>query len=218
MTPVHQTAIAPIEPAEPDILHEAISDKEAHLIRQAYRLIGAKGIQRMTLQEVADFAGVSKAVVIYYFKTKENLVLKTMRWVLAQVALRVTDAIEAAGDPEEKVRAMMDAVFVDALRNRNFYLAYTELIAHAARNDRFNELSTTFRSIVNGKYAQIVRDGVEAGAFNVASVDEAAMCIRAMIDGLFLQWLEDEHWRSVHAAYKEVCVRAVLAYLRGSPS
>lgn len=210
--------IAPIQPAEPGILHEVVSAKEAHLMRQAYRLIGAKGIERMTLQEIADFAGVSKAVIIYYFKTKENLVLKTMRWVLAQVAVRVTDAIEAAADPEEKIRATMDAVFVDGLRNRNFYLAYTDLISHAARNDRFAELSATFRSIVNGKYAQVIRDGVQSGAFNVADVDEAAMCMRAMIDGLFLQWLVDERWRSVHEAYKEVCVRAVLAYLRDSPS
>ena len=195
------------------MLRDDVSAKEERLIRHTYRLIGAKGMQRTPLQEVADSAGVSKAVVIYYFKTKENLVLRTMRWVLAQVAVRVSAAIAAAPSPEEKVRAMIDAIFVDAVRNRDFYLAYTDLIAHAARNDRFNELSLTFRSIVNGQYAEVIRSGLDGGAFVVPSVDEAAKGVRALIDGLFLQWLEEEDWRALHPAYKALCTRAVLAYL-----
>jgi TetR/AcrR family fatty acid metabolism transcriptional regulator len=195
------------------VLRDDVSAKQERLIRHTYRLIGVKGMQRMTLQEVAESAGVSKAVVIYYFKTKENLVLRTMRWVLAQVALRVSAAIAAPPTPEEKVGAMIDAIFVDPLRNRDFYLAYTDLIAHAARNDRFNELSITFRSIVNGQYAEVIQSGVDGGAFVVASVDEAAKGVRALIDGLFLQWLEEEDWQSLHPAYKALCTRAVLAYL-----
>ena len=87
------------------MLRDDVSAKQERLIRHTYRLIGVKGMQRMTLQEVAESAGVSKAVVIYYFKTKENLVLRTMRWVLAQVALRVSAAIAAPPSPEEKVGA-----------------------------------------------------------------------------------------------------------------
>jgi TetR/AcrR family fatty acid metabolism transcriptional regulator len=217
LTVTRREHLAPVPVAEPSVLHEIVSTKEERLIRHTYRLIGVKGMQRMTLQEVADGAGVSKAVVVYYFKTKENLVLKTMRWVLAQVAARVTAAIAAASSPEAKVSAMIDAIFVDPVRNRDFYLAYADLITHAARNDRFNELSNTFRSIVNGAYAEVIRSGVEGGEFAVESMDEAAMGVRALIDGLFLQWLEEEEWRRLHAGYKDVCTRAVLAYL-GAPS
>lgn len=217
MAPPRQMTIVPIEPGEPEDLQESVSAKEANLIRHSYRLMGAKGMQGMTIQGVADRAGVSKAVVIYYFKTKEDLVLKTMRWVLAQVAVRVTEATAAAGSPAEKVQAMIDAIFVDPVRNRDFYLTYPDLIVHGTRNHRFNELSSTFRSIVNAKYAQVIRDGVQAGAFTVTSVDEAAMGVRALIDGLFLQWLGEEDWKSLHGAYKQVCVRAVLAYLGAAP-
>jgi AcrR family transcriptional regulator len=190
--------------------------EQVRLIRSAYRLIGTKGMHRMTLQNVADAADVSKALVLYYFKTKENLVLATMRWVLAQVAARVAAAIAAADDPEEKVRAAIDAIFVDPVRNRNFYLAYTDLIAHGARNHRFNELNATFRSIVNGAYADLIRSGMD-GRFRVRDLDEAAMGMRAIIDGLFLQWLEEDDWERLHGAYKAVGTRAVLTYL-GVPS
>jgi TetR/AcrR family transcriptional regulator, fatty acid metabolism regulator protein len=213
MTLKNVRSLVPTAPAQPDALQETLAEKQVHLIRQAYRLIGSKGMHRTTLQDVADAAGVSKAVIIYYFKTKENLVLTTMRWVLAQVAARVNAAIVAADAPEEKVRAMIDAIFVDARRNRDFYLAYTDLIANSARNDRFNELSLTFRSIVNGQYADLIRAGVNGGAFEVANVDEAAIGVRGLLDGIFLQWLEEEDWRGLHDAYKGICTRAVLAYL-----
>jgi TetR/AcrR family fatty acid metabolism transcriptional regulator len=186
--------------------------EQERLIRTAYRLIGTKGMHRMTLQNVADEAEVSKALVLYYFKTKENLVLVTMRWVLAQVADRVAAAIAAAEAPEDKVRAAIDTIFVDALRNRNFYLAYTDLIAHGARNDRFSELNGTFRSIVNGAYADLIGSGM-GGTFRVEDLDEAAMGFRALIDGFFLQWLEEDDWEAKHATYKSGCTRAVLTYL-----
>jgi len=212
--PAEATAVAdgPGSKALPELVQPDATPEQERLIRTAYRLIGMKGMHRMTLQNVADEAQVSKALVLYHFKTKENLVLVTMRWVLAQVAERVAAGIAAAEAPEDKVRAAIDAIFVDPLRNRNFYLAYTDLIAHAARNDRFSELNGTFRTIVNGAYAELIRSGM-GRTFRVDDLDEAAMGFRALIDGFFVQWLEEDDWQRLHATYKAACTRAVLTYL-----
>ena len=88
---------------------------------------------------------------------------------------------------------MLDAIFVDPRRNRDFYLAYTALIGEAARNERFNELNVTFRSIMNASYADLIRAG-DGIVFTVDSVEEAAIGVRALIDGFFLQWLEEADW------------------------
>jgi TetR/AcrR family transcriptional regulator, fatty acid metabolism regulator protein len=191
----------------PNTLTEELTEKQVRLLRETYRVIGTKGMHRMTLQDVADGAGVSKAVLIYYFATKENLVLRTMRWVLAQVAERIAASVKTADTPAQKVEAMIDAIFVDARRNRNFYLAVTDLVANAARNNRFSELSATFRSIENAQYAEVV------SSFGVADPAEAAAAVRAIIDGLFLQWLEEDDWKAAHAEYKALAARTVLAYL-----
>lgn len=196
--------------------HETLVEDFAHaeeaLVRSAYRLIATKGIERTTLQEIADTAGVSKALAVYYFKTKENLMLAAIRWVLARVAERLTTAVASVEAPEAKVQAMIDAIFVDPRRNRDFYLAYTALIGEAARNERFNELNAAFRSIVNAAYADVIRAG-EGTVFVVGTVEEAAMGVRALIDGFFLQWLEESEWTQVHERYREACVRAILRYL-----
>jgi AcrR family transcriptional regulator len=186
------------------------SAKQVELLRLAYRLMAEKGMHRMTLQDVADAAGMSKANVVYYFKTKEDLVLTTMRWVLGRVAARIVDVTAGVTGREAKIRAMVDAIFVDPHRNRSFYAVYTELIAHASRNARFAELNGWFREIVTGQYAELIRT---SGGPPV-DVDEAATVVRALIDGLFVQWLEEEDWVERHAAYKELCARSIIALLK----
>jgi TetR/AcrR family fatty acid metabolism transcriptional regulator len=193
------------------LLEELVPAEEA-LVRSAYRLIASKGIERTTLLDIADAAGVSKALAVYYFKTKENLLLAAIRWVLGRVAERMTNVVDSVDAPAEKVQAMIDAIFVDPRRNRDFYLAYTALIGEAARNERFNELNVTFRSIMNAAYADIIRAG-DGTVFAVDSVEEAAMGVRALIDGFFMQWLEETNWQELHTDYKAACTRAILRYL-----
>jgi TetR/AcrR family transcriptional regulator, fatty acid metabolism regulator protein len=196
--------------------HEALVEEfvpaEEALVRAAYRLIASKGIERTTLQDITDAAGVSKALAVYYFKTKENLLLAAIRWVLGRVAERMTGVVDSVEAPQEKVHAMIDAIFVDPRRNRDFYLAYTALIGEAARNERFNELNVTFRSIMNAAYADLIRAG-DGTVFAVENVEEAAMVVRALIDGFFMQWLEEAEWAELHAHYKAACARAILRYL-----
>jgi AcrR family transcriptional regulator len=203
---------SPSEAPSHEALREELVPAEEAVVRAAYRLIASKGIERTTLQDIADAAGVSKALAVYYFKTKENILLAAIRWVLARVTERMVGVVESVEAPEEKVRAMIDAIFVDPRRNRDFYLAYTALINEAARNERFNELNVTFRSIMNAAYADLIRSG-EGTAFAVDSVEEAAMGVRALIDGFFLQWLEESDWTALHQSYKDACARAILRYL-----
>jgi AcrR family transcriptional regulator len=208
----HASSEAPNHEA---LIEELVPAEEA-LVRAAYRLIAAKGIERTTLQDITDAAGVSKALAVYYFKTKENLLLAAIRWVLGRVAERMTGVVDSVEAPEQKGHAMVDAIFVDPRRNRDFYLAYTALIGEAARNARFNELNVTFRSIMNAAYADLIRSG-QGTTFVVDSVEEAAMGVRALIDGLFMQWLEESDWIAQHERYRTLCARAILRYL-GAPA
>ncbi len=192
---------------------EALSPKEAHLVRSAYKMMGQKGMGGLSLQDVADEAGVSKAILPYYFSSKENLILLTMRWVLARVAQRIREAIAEAEGAEAKAKAMIDAIFVGPESNRRFYLVFFDFLGYAARNDRFADVGSTFHGICNGLYAEVVRLGQEEGVFNGTDAREAATVVRALVDGLFTQWIQDKGWEKTHAEYREVCKRSVLAYL-----
>jgi TetR/AcrR family fatty acid metabolism transcriptional regulator len=200
-----------------DLLAQDLSPSQQLLLRSAYHLIGQRGVHRVSVEDIAEHAGVSKGLVLYHFKTKERLTLATMGWVLSATASRIRTAMAAAHSPEAKVLAMLDAIWIGPDTNRGFYLTYLDLATHAARNATFTELSETFHSIVDALYADVVRQGLAQGAFAADDVEEAATVVRAIIDGLFLQWMQDRAWKRHHAAYRGVCKRAVLAYLTRPP-
>jgi hypothetical protein len=122
-----------------------------------------------------------------------------------------------ATTPQGKVLAMIDGIWSGAETNRRFYLLYLDLAGHAARVKHFTELSATFHSVVNALYAEVIVQGVAEGAFAVADPEEGAVALRAIIDGLFLQWLQEADWERLHPWYRDTCKRAALAYLARTP-
>jgi TetR/AcrR family transcriptional regulator, fatty acid metabolism regulator protein len=201
-----------------ELHNQDLSTKQIHLIRTTYRAISEKGSHRVSLQEIADRAGVSKGIILYHFKTKDRLMLQTMEWVLRLNAERIRKAIATETNPRQKVLAMIEEIFRSADANRRFYLTYLDLLDHAARVAEFGKLNATFRSIVNALYADVIQSGVSEGVFTVENVDEAAYTLRAIVDGLFLQWLQETNWKSLHRRYREICERSVLTYLRAAPA
>ena len=194
------------------VIHKRAS-REMEIVRSAYRTMARKGSQRMSLQEVADEAGVSKALVLYHFGTKDALLLAAMKWAVERTAERIRSGVESGGAPHRQISALIDAIFIEPEANRDFYLFYLDLVEHAGRIPSFGELSATLIEIINGLYREVIADGARAGVFDAPDVDVAARNMRALIEGTFLQWMQTDDWRENHGAWKDQCRQAVLRLL-----
>lgn len=192
---------------------EVLGPTQVQAIRAAYDLIGEKGVHRVSLQDIADRAGTSKGNVLYHFKTKDGLILSTFEWVLSRTGDRIREATRGETSARRQVSLMIDAIFVDPEANRRFYLAYLDLLDHATRVAKFEAVAAAFRSIVDSAYAELIEGGISEGVFRVDDVGEAARIVRAIVDGLFLQWLQESDWEGLHRCYQLRCEQAVLAYL-----
>jgi AcrR family transcriptional regulator len=199
-----------------DIVTADRSAREIEIIRSAYRTMARRGSHRMSLQDIADEAGVSKALLLYHFGSKDALLLAAMKWAVERTAERIRSGLEPGGDPQRQIGALVDAIFIEPEANREFYLFYLDLIEHAGRVPSFGELSTMLIEIINGLYHEVIAEGVEAAVFDVADVDVAARHMRALIEGTFLQWMQTEDWRQNHQLWKEQCREALLELL-GAP-
>jgi TetR/AcrR family fatty acid metabolism transcriptional regulator len=190
-----------------------LSPRALALLRSAYRVITRQGSHRLTLQDVADEAGVSKGMVLYYFQTKDNLFLTTMRYALERTGDRIRERIAGVDDPQQVIAALVDAIFIDPQRNRDFFLLYIDLIEHAARVPSFSRLSTLSTEIINGLYEEVIRDGVARGGLAVDDPAAAAAAMRAQIDGTFLAWLLEDDGKATHQRYKAECLQSLLRLL-----
>lgn len=189
------------------------SAREIEIIRSAYRVMARRGSHRLSLQDIADEAGVSKGLLLYHFRTKDNLLLATMEWALHRTAERIRERLEEAGNAREAVAALIGAVFVGPRPNRDFYLFYLDLVEHLARVPAFGTLSKMLEDSINGLYAEVIESGVEQGVFVVDDVQLAARHMRALIEGTFFQWLQSEDWEINHGPWLDACWEALQPLL-----
>jgi AcrR family transcriptional regulator len=189
------------------------SPREMEIIRSAYRMMADRGSHRLTLLDIAQTAGVSKALLLYHFGTKDALLHAAMEWALERTALRIRQRIQPTTTGREAIGALLDAVFVDPAANRDFYLFYLDLVEHAARVPRFGGLSAMLTEIINGLYAEVIEAGMKDGSFPVGDPHLAARHMRALIEGTFLQWLQTDDWQSSHRRWREACEDAITKLL-----
>jgi AcrR family transcriptional regulator len=198
------------------ILHTEYSGREEEIIRATYKVMARQGAQQLSLRQVAKEAKVSAAGLIYHFDSKYNLLLETMRWVLSRTVQRFEECFSEVEDAEDALAAFVGAIFVDAKANRDFYLSYLDLIQYGARNPSFRGLTDLLREHSTESFAFVIRQGVESGHFAVDDVDLAAARTRALVEGKFIQWLQDPHWKRTHDSLRDECHRDMLEMLRGT--
>jgi AcrR family transcriptional regulator len=188
-------------------------DRRADLIRAAYRVMARDGVHRVPLHQIAVEAGVSKGLLIYHFQTKDGLVLAALEWVLATTEARIRERLARSSDPAQAISTVVDAVWVGPEANRDFFRFYMDGVEHQARSPEFDEFADRAASIMNTFYREVIVAGVSAGILDVEDPTAGAIQMRAVIEGMFLQWVQTHDWRANHALYKEWCRQALLKAL-----
>lgn len=190
-----------------------LSAREIDLVRSTFRVMAQRGSRRLALQQIADDAGVSKGLLLYHFKTKDNLLLATMRWALERTATRIRKGTADAPDARTALAALVDAVFVGPKPNRDFHLFYLDLVEHAVRVAAYSELNLLMREIINQLYEEVIQRGIDEGGFDIDDAENAAVVMRAQIDGIFLQWMQTDDWRTNHDQYRDMCHDSLIRLL-----
>ncbi len=87
------------------------------ILDAALDLFGGRGVDAVSLDEIAREVGVRKQTVLYWFSSKDDLVDGVLDAVAAELFLVIDAAVRAApDDPLERVDAVVRAVFRPAVR------------------------------------------------------------------------------------------------------
>jgi AcrR family transcriptional regulator len=187
----------------------SFSDHEIRLVRQTYAAIARVGAQQLSLRGIAKECEVSPALLLYHFGSHENLLIETMRWALTGTVRRIRRTIADVEDPEERLARLIDAVFLGPRENRDFHLVYMDLVQLSLRKSSFAGLTDLLREHINGSYAAVIAQGVDAGVFEVTDVERAARRARAVVEGGFLQWIQEDDWEETHGALRRDCLETL---------
>ncbi|NND74088.1 MAG: TetR/AcrR family transcriptional regulator [Ilumatobacter sp.] len=87
------------------------------ILDAALDLFGARGVDAVSLDEIARVVGVRKQTVLYWFASKDDLVDGVLESVAAQLVVVIDAAVRAApDDPLDRIDAVVRAMFRPAVR------------------------------------------------------------------------------------------------------
>lgn len=188
-------------------------DRRNLLLGATFKAVIDKGFDSVTLQDIADYSGVSKGVTNYYFKNKEDVFYHLFIWITDRIFQNEQAAVNAASGALNKLKAYVNAAFPSPKKNKEFFRVYLEFLAYATHNEPFREINNRFYANCWSIGRTIVSVGQEQELFSKSiDIEKAAVTIRSLIDGCLIQWLmrgQDE----LHEFYRNACYEAIANYL-----
>jgi len=176
--------------------------RREQMLHAALEVISARGYADTRIADVAERAGVSPALVIYYFKTKDQLLTEAIRYYednwYADGQRRMAGLATAAARLEEFVA--MSCLSEEDPEPDSSWQLWLDFWAQAARNAEVagvrQKSDERWRQVISS----LVQEGQEAGEFRDVDVASFAIYLSTLLDGLTIQIaLEDPVVDSVRA-------------------
>ena len=153
-------------------------------------LIARYGYEAVSMRQLAAEVGVQAAALYRYFPTKEDLLYALMREHMEGLIASWGEARPASGDPAARLAAFVrNHIRFHVERRRSTHVNNMEL--RSLSRDRLTVI-LRLRNGYEKELRQILRDGVERGAFLVDDVTLTAMAIIQMITGVIVWFRPDE--------------------------
>ena len=163
--------------------------RREQMLRAALDVIQERGYAESRIADVAERAGTSPALVIYYFKTKDQLLTEAIRfsedtWYATGIA-RIAAISTAAGRLEELV-AMSFLPEEDAEPGTSWVL-WLDLWAQAARHPEVASVRQKDDERWRETLCSLVTEGQASGEFGPVDPVDFAVLFNAILDGLAVQ-------------------------------
>ena len=162
--------------------------RREQMLQAALDVIEERGYAESRIADVAERAGTSPALVIYYFKTKDQLLTEAIRFSedrwYATGTRRMEQIPAAAGKLEEIVAMSCLEAEDEPIGSWVLWLdLWSQSVRHpgvAAVRQKFDE---RWRELIRS----LVVTGQEAGEFGPIDPEEFALLFSALLDGLAVQ-------------------------------
>ena len=159
------------------------------MLRAAIEVIAERGFPETRIADIGRRVGASSALVIYYFGTKDRLLVDALRYsedLFYAEAARRLDAIDGARDKiEALVRMSCTNDGPDGMPGS--WQLWPDVWAQAARHPEISRDREELDQRWRDKVAEIVHAGVGSGEFGEVDVDAFTLILTALLDGLAVQ-------------------------------
>ncbi len=157
------------------------------LKRSAFELVSVRGTGAVTIKEIGDKAGVTTAMIYYYFKDKDDLISTSIEYAIDQAFEHFRILSRDDDDPAARIRKWLRTHVeqVGAL-SRMMRLSIDSKLT-ATRSARIDAAIARFYETERSLLTDCVRRGITDGIFSTASPAQVSDLISTFLDGAMVR-------------------------------
>jgi AcrR family transcriptional regulator len=110
---------------------EKRENRRIEIVDHAIRCFAEHGYAETSLRDIAEAAGINLGQLHYYFESKTDLILYTIRRYKSRFVGRLLEAIEQSGSTKNRVTSVIDLLTVAATRDAKIHRLWYDLRAQA---------------------------------------------------------------------------------------
>lgn len=153
--------------------------KRDHIIDSAIPLFNQQGLWTVSIQEIADAAGVSRASIHYHFDGVDGIILGVAEKGFEFMFTRRQELVNSKIDPREKLVSLINLGIPDELPPE-YIIMYESIGVFRSRTD-FLPLAQNLIDSQLELYVAVLQEGVDAGIYlpqeNLESIGKNLLAI-----------------------------------------
>ncbi|MEV5320420.1 TetR family transcriptional regulator C-terminal domain-containing protein [Streptomyces sp. NPDC052687] len=163
----------------------SVEQRREELLRAAVEQIEARGVAAVRIADVASALGVSNALVLYHFSTKEKLVAAAFAYAAEDDLARLRGLLGRRTTALRRLRAAV-RWYAPTGQAKGWRL-WIEGWAAALREPALREVTRDLDRQWKAALTEVVAEGVAAGEFHCPDPEATALRLTALLDGLAIQ-------------------------------
>ncbi|MFH9657885.1 TetR family transcriptional regulator C-terminal domain-containing protein [Streptomyces sp. NPDC017248] len=163
----------------------SVAERREELLRAAIGQIEARGVAAVRIADVAATLGVSNALVLYHFSTKERLVAAAFAYAAADDLARLRGLLGRRTTALRRLRAAV-RWYAPTGQAKGWRL-WIEGWAVALREPALREVTRDLDRQWKAAITEVIEEGVADGEFTCADPAGTALRLTALLDGLAVQ-------------------------------
>ncbi|HEY7143144.1 MAG TPA: TetR/AcrR family transcriptional regulator [Streptosporangiaceae bacterium] len=163
------------------------------VLKAAVELITESGIDQVRVAEIARRASMSSGQVMYYFTSKEHILLETLAWQDYQDIKRIRAALAKEAGAWRQLERFIGLYLPSSPADPSWIL-WMEAWARAPHNRQVSQFLEELTTFWLDDLAGIVNRGIQEGVFvPPAAIGDFTLRFAALLDGLAILRLRQMH-------------------------
>ncbi|MCZ9348925.1 TetR family transcriptional regulator [Streptomyces mutabilis] len=155
------------------------------VLAAAMEMIAERGLEKLTMAALGREVGMSSGHLLYYFHSKDELLLRTLEWSEGRLGAERGRLLTRTGTARERLDAYVDLYVPEGHRDPHWtlWLEVWNRSQSAAVESDARDRQAAIEGAWHRDLVALLAEGVSRGEFRPVDPDRFASRLRALLDG-----------------------------------